>query len=179
MITSGQQLKSVQETISRFAESIEEVKRQQAEGKIPANDAEISIGGFNYEIKKLKQQVDEYKSLISGSMDYIDARKLEDLPRTMIQLRLALGWSQKRLADELGVQQQQIARYEATDYEGISFQRMLVMLNAFDAHISIEKIRMTIDGKSQTKFLLPKGYKPEDIVRKKRMGLFNLSKAAS
>ena len=160
MITNTAQLKSTREWISRFRSAITEHEKAKQEGKGDI-DTEVSIARNHSQLNKLEAEVAEYLSLTSGSMDYINPRKLEDLPKTMIQLRLALGWSQKKLADELGVAQQHIARYEASDYEGISFQRMLVMLDAFSAHISIEKIRMTIDGESQEQFLLPSGMSRE------------------
>jgi transcriptional regulator with XRE-family HTH domain len=178
MITSAQMLKSANEEINGIRNTIGEITQKQSAGEIKPEDAARNIENLERFIAKIEHDIAEYNSLKSGSTEYINPQRLEDLPRTITQLRLHYDWPQQRLADELGIAQQQIARYEATDYEGISFQRILALLEAFDAHISIEKIKLTIDGKSQTKFLMPKGYKPEDLARKKRAGLFNMSKVA-
>ena len=166
MINSTQQLNATREWIAKFEDSINEVERQKAEGKSDSRDADIAIGQFKYEIAKLQAQIAEYESLNSGSMSCIKPRTLEDLPRTLIQLRIALGWSQLKLADEVGIAQQQIARYETSGYDGVSFQRMLALLDSFGAHIAIEKIKLMFESNVEEKFFIPKGTSIEEVVQK-------------
>jgi HTH-type transcriptional regulator/antitoxin HigA len=49
---------------------------------------------------------------------------LEKLSTTLIQARIAAGLSQAELATRLGIKPQQIQRYEATDYQSASLERV-------------------------------------------------------
>src|SRR5580704_11708569 len=107
MITNAAQLKSTLEWIDRFKTAIAEHAKLKQEGKGDM-DTDISIARNRSQLKKLEREVEEYKSLSEGNFDYIKPQSLDDLPATMIKLRIALGWSQKKLADEIGVDQQAI-----------------------------------------------------------------------
>jgi transcriptional regulator with XRE-family HTH domain len=178
MITSAQMLRSAGEEIAGIRNTIGEISQKKNAGEIKPEDAARNIENLEQMIKKIEHDIAEYTSLKSGSTEYIKPQKLEDLPRTITQLRLHYDWSQQRLADELGMQQQQIARYETNDYEGISFQRILALLEAFEAHISIERIRLNLNGKEQYKFKMPGGITHKKIQEKRRRGLFNMAKTA-
>ncbi|MBV8710065.1 MAG: helix-turn-helix transcriptional regulator [Acidobacteriaceae bacterium] len=49
---------------------------------------------------------------------------LEEISNALIQARIAAGLSQEDLADKLGVKPQQIQRYEATDYQSASLEKI-------------------------------------------------------
>ncbi len=48
----------------------------------------------------------------------------------MIRARIASGLSQRGLADRLGLKEQQIQRYEASDYASASFARIKRVVSA-------------------------------------------------
>ena len=179
MITSAQMARSAKEEIVGIKATIEEVNSKHLNGDLTPEDATRNIAYLQNSIEKLEQDIAEYESLKSGSTIYIKPERLEDLPRTITQLRLHHGWAQDRLADEIGVAQQQIARYESTDYEGISFQRLIALLDSFDAHISIEKIKLNINGKEQYKFKRPTGMTEEKMQATKKRGLFSFEKSTT
>ena len=52
------------------------------------------------------------------------------VPQDLIHARIASGLSQKELAERLGMPEQQIQRYEATDYESVSFARIMEIVEA-------------------------------------------------
>jgi transcriptional regulator with XRE-family HTH domain len=49
---------------------------------------------------------------------------VEAIPTSLICARIALGWTQKELAKRLGTTEQQIQKYEATEYESASFRKI-------------------------------------------------------
>jgi HTH-type transcriptional regulator / antitoxin HipB len=51
-----------------------------------------------------------------GSIASLAPWAIEDLPTTLIKARIASGLTQKDLAERIGVQEQQIQRYEANHY---------------------------------------------------------------
>ena len=52
------------------------------------------------------------------------ARSLRELPIVLIEGRIAAGLTQRELAERLGLPEQQIQRYEATLYGGVSLERL-------------------------------------------------------
>ena len=56
-----------------------------------------------------------------------------ELPTVLIKARIAQGLSQKDLAERLGLQEQQIQRYEATEYASASLTRIKEVVSALGA----------------------------------------------
>lgn len=63
---------------------------------------------------------------------------LDSLPRSLIQARIAAGLSHQELAARLGLKEQQIQRYEATDYEGVSIDRIREVFHAIGVQVRNE-----------------------------------------
>jgi HTH-type transcriptional regulator / antitoxin HipB len=53
----------------------------------------------------------------------------------MIRARIAVGMTQKELAEKIGVQEQQIQRYEANNYRAVGFDRLQEVMFALDITI--------------------------------------------
>lgn len=75
------------------------------------------------QLDDLKKELREYEALVSGGKT-LARTSLDDLPRTLIQARIAAGLSQRDLADRLGLKEQQVQRYEATNYASASLTRV-------------------------------------------------------
>ena len=105
---------------------------------LAADDAEfrsLEIRALRSQIDTLQEEIDEYEALISGSHKVIEVNSIEDLPRALIQARIASGLSQKDLADRLAMKEQQIQRYEATDYESASLSRIAEVIKALGLNV--------------------------------------------
>ena len=48
----------------------------------------------------------------------------DELPKALVQARIARGWTQKGLAGRVGLDEQKIEDYEATDYQRASLARI-------------------------------------------------------
>src|SRR4051812_9985113 len=68
------------------------------------------------QLDELNEQLYEYEALRSGRRTVLELSSFDELPRALIQSRIAAGLSQKDLAERLGLKEQQIQRYEATEY---------------------------------------------------------------
>ena len=55
---------------------------------------------------------------------------VDELPTVLIKARISQGLSQKDLAERIGLKEQQIQRYEATDYASASLSRIKEVANA-------------------------------------------------
>jgi HTH-type transcriptional regulator / antitoxin HipB len=91
---------------------------------------------YNLTIRKLKQEIEEYEQLKSGKVTNFPINSLQDLPLVMIKARIATGMTQKELAEKIGVQEQQIQRYEANNYRAVGFDRLQEVITALDMTIS-------------------------------------------
>lgn len=83
------------------------------------------IDAVQSQITDIKVEIAEYELLKSGRISFSKIYSLEELPRILVQARIASGLSQTDLAEKLNMKPQQIQRYEASDYMGASFSRMI------------------------------------------------------
>ena len=86
---------------------------------------------------ELRMQLDEYDTLRSGKHKVITVDSFSDLPRALIQARIAARLSQKQLAERLGLKEQQIQQYEATEYSSASLTRIQEILQALGVQVSL------------------------------------------
>ncbi len=59
-----------------------------------------------------------------------------NVQHALVKARIALGLTHKELADRLGLKEQQIQRYEATDYAGASLERIQQIMKALGLKLS-------------------------------------------
>jgi HTH-type transcriptional regulator/antitoxin HipB len=85
---------------------------------------------YNKIIGTLKKELAEYEELKSGRIAVFQIESFNDLPTALIKARIALGMTQKELAEKIDTQEQQIQRYEANHYHAISFNRMMKVVQA-------------------------------------------------
>lgn len=91
---------------------------------------------YNLTIRTLKQEIEEYEQLKSGNILTFALNSISDLPMTLIKARIAAGMTQKELAEKIGVQEQQIQRYEASQYGSASFDRLRTIADALKIEIT-------------------------------------------
>lgn len=87
------------------------------------------------QVEELRQQLDEYDALRGGQVTTLDVESLTGLPDALIRARIAAGLTQKVLAQRLGVKEQQIQRYEATHYRGVTLERAQAVMDALGVRI--------------------------------------------
>ena len=93
-------------------------------GRKPTKLAQLEIDAVRAQASDLQAELDEYDRLWSGEVSSIEASSLEELSTLLIKSRIARGWTQLQLADALGVAEQQVQRYESTEYRSASLARI-------------------------------------------------------
>jgi ribosome-binding protein aMBF1 (putative translation factor) len=93
------------------------------------------------QLEDLESELKEYESLRSGRRRVIKASSFQNLPAALIQARVALGLSQRELAERLGIKEQQIQRYEATNYASASLSRVAEVIAAMGLEVR-EQVRL-------------------------------------
>lgn len=100
------------------------------------------------EAEALRDQLEEYERLRAGHVKQRTLSSLTELPKAIIEARIAAHVTQKGLAKRLGVAEQQVQRWEANDYAGVSVERMQEIADALGVRIT-ETIRFRPAGKSE------------------------------
>jgi len=97
---------------------------------------QLQIDAVRSQAGDLEAEIAEYEQLRSGATTSFTANSLADLATLLIQGRIARGWSQRRLAEELGIAEQQIQRYEANGYATTSLTRLCEVAAALNLQIT-------------------------------------------
>jgi HTH-type transcriptional regulator / antitoxin HigA len=97
---------------------------------------QAEIDGLKSQIADIEAELTEYDLLKSGQVSFSKTYALEELPRVLVQARIAAGLSQTDLAEKLGMKPQQVQRYEATDYMGASLGRLIEISKALGVKAS-------------------------------------------
>jgi ribosome-binding protein aMBF1 (putative translation factor) len=87
------------------------------------------------QLEELKEQIAEYEALRTGQCSVLSLDSLEELPRALIRARIAAGLTQRELAERLGLKEQQIQRYEATEYASADLARVNEIARALDVRV--------------------------------------------
>ncbi|HUT31946.1 MAG TPA: helix-turn-helix transcriptional regulator [Planctomycetota bacterium] len=107
-----------------------------AKGKVDDRIYRAMIAGIEGMIEEMRQELREYEELKAATGLHIGAT--EELPQVLIKARIARGYTQKELAERLGLQPQQIQRYEATGYRSASLKRLLEVMKALDLKLEAD-----------------------------------------
>ena len=83
----------------------------------------------------LEADIREYEALKEGSFAFEKLESISELPKLLICARIASGLTQRDLAGLLGLKEQQIQRYEASDYASASFTRIKEVVSALGIEV--------------------------------------------
>lgn len=97
---------------------------------------DLQIAGLESQAADLRDELAEYEKLRDGSTTVIEATSLAGLADALIKARIARGWTQRELADRLGVAEQQVQRYESTSYRTASLARLCDIAETLDVAIT-------------------------------------------
>ena len=133
MITNDVQFRSTKAHLARFEEAA--VNLAAAAGKRPSKLQQLEIDAASAQADDLRREIEEYERLAAGEVSTFEASSLAGVATLLIKARIARGWTQRRLADELGVAEQQVQRYESTEYRSASLARICDIATTLDLDI--------------------------------------------
>ena len=131
MIKNERQYRITRAQVARFSDAVRRSRRETAATKVAHPLIhKAKLEALQSQLRDLEDEVKEYELLQSGTEPIIEVESFEELSVAMIKARIAAGMSQKDLAERLGMKEQQIQRYESTDYAGASFSRLAEIVKA-------------------------------------------------
>lgn len=137
MITNERQYKITKSQFGYLQEAIAKFDLREKTEKIGSEVLAVAeLEALKSEVDILKNQLAEYESLKSGVKFTLIASTLSELPKILIQARIAQNLSQKELAVLLNLKEQQIQRYEAEEYQSASLRRLAEVAAALNLNVS-------------------------------------------
>jgi ribosome-binding protein aMBF1 (putative translation factor) len=128
VITNERQYRISKSWLERFERARDGVEQEGATLQPRARQA--LRDQYDSQIEELRAQLAEYEALRRGQVAVLELQSLRELPDALIRARTVAGLTQKALAERLGLKEQQIQRYEATRYAGVSLERLQAVADA-------------------------------------------------
>jgi HTH-type transcriptional regulator/antitoxin HigA len=135
VITNEVQYRATKGHLIRFDEAAANLEAKLAGDPHPQR-VRLELDAVQAQAADLRAELDEYESLKSGQVSSFEASSLPGLASLLVKARIARGWTQRQLADALGVAEQQVQRYESTGYRSASLARICDVAAALAISVS-------------------------------------------
>ena len=137
MIKNNKQLEIRQEHLAGFRNALSTLLTSEKNSPKDPILKKAQIDALRSSIEEFEREIKTYESLREGELCAVMGGQFFEIARILIQTRIAKDWSQTDLAQEIGIEPQQIQRYEATDYEGAGLTRIYDVIDALDVSLRI------------------------------------------
>lgn len=125
MIKNERQYKITRSQAHRFAQALRQFEDQESTlGGVHPLLVKARGDSLRSQLTELEDDLHDYEALKAGDFKFEQLMTIAELPNLLIRGRIARGFSQRDLADRLGLKEQQIQRYEASDYASASLTRI-------------------------------------------------------
>lgn len=148
MIKNERQYKITRAQADRFSQALHQFEEGESnpEGLHPLL-LKAREDALRSQLADLEHDLREYESLKAGEFKFDQLKTITELPSLLIRARIARGLSQRDLADHLGLKEQQIQRYEASDYAAASLTRIRNVVAALGVDVD-DSLLLDEDGVS-------------------------------
>jgi len=124
VITNERQYRIAKSEARKFEQAIAAARERGPGPEVQPRIHQAMIESLESELAVLRDRLKRYEALKAGKVKSRKARSLRELPIVLIEGRIAAGLTQRELAKRLGLPEQQIHRYEASLYGGVSLERL-------------------------------------------------------
>jgi len=114
-------------------ERLEQHRQRLVEAGLTEPEVERALDPLRSFHLQLAEEIESYERLRRGDLG--ELVNLHGLGRTLIALRIAIGLTQRQLADKLGVHESQVSRDERNEYHGITVDRAGRVLDALGVEL--------------------------------------------
>jgi transcriptional regulator with XRE-family HTH domain len=171
MIKNERQYRITKSQADKFADAIRRVEK--APSSANPLVVKASREALESQLADLHSEIEEYERLLTGDVHLVEVESFHELPAALIRARIAAGLSQKDLGERLDMKEQQIQRYEATDYAGASFSTLSAIVGALGVsmredilvpteHLTVNKFLTRLEGFGLDKAFVQKRLFPRD-----------------
>lgn len=132
MITNERQYLITQAQAAKFREALAATP---AEGLHP-KALKAMRDGARSQLAELEEQLAEYDALRAGKVVSFKVDSIAGIGEALIKARIVRNLTHKALAERMDLAEQQIQRYEATRYAGVSIERLQAVANALKLRVN-------------------------------------------
>lgn len=130
MIRNDRQYRQAQREADEARARLEEYRRILLDQGCPEEQTQMALAGMDETQAQLDGAIEWYERATSGQFPVV--WEFTDVGYMLVAMRIAKGWTQRRLAEELGVSESNVARDEQRVYAGTSLERAQRVLDALD-----------------------------------------------
>jgi DNA-binding Xre family transcriptional regulator len=139
MINNEKQYKISKKKFNEIITEIEKVKKASEQNPLRNKLILASLQNVKQE---LENEIAIYESLKNTTPKTLAERFIAELPSILTEYKIISGLTQKEFAEKLGLKEQQLQRYEAENFKGVSFKNLLKFLDAIGLEIKIKETRL-------------------------------------
>lgn len=134
MIQNQRQYKITKAQAAKFERSLQEFdQRPETHPGVDSRFIPVMKSAMKGQLKTLQKEIVEYENLQRRKPPKFKLEQITEIPQTLIHARISAGLSQRELAEKLKLKEQQIQRYESTNYQTASLRRLLEVAAALQA----------------------------------------------
>lgn len=134
MIKNERQYKITRSRADEIRVAISELEQAPLPDGLSLEMRELQVQALKGTLGDFEAELADFDALHDAKL--IEATGIEAFPTALIRARIARGLTQRQLADRLGIAEQSIQRYEAGDYAGVSFARLVEIAEALDVTVN-------------------------------------------
>ena len=142
------------QAVTRCSEQAQRIKTERdnlkADG-LKKREIERALSAVQSFHDQLQEEIEDYERLRRGDFDeFAELQNLRGMGVLLIRLRIAVGLTQKELADRLSVDASQVSRDERNEYHGITMDRANKILDALGVDV-LSRVRSIGKAKAAVK----------------------------
>lgn len=136
MIRTETEYRRSLERLEEGAKYLELQRKQFKDLGLNKKETERAMGPTLSFHESLKEEIELYEQMRRGDLGTLTS--LTGVGYWLIGLRIAKGWTQKELAEALGVSEAQVSRDETNEYHGITLERAQRILETMGLQFRME-----------------------------------------
>jgi transcriptional regulator with XRE-family HTH domain len=156
MIKNDKQYTVTKSKLNDFKESLRALEQQSMDPLLK----ELHSDALKSQIEEFEKSINEYEYLKEGTLTYLIAENLPDINEMLVKARIVKGLTQSDLAERLNLKEQQIQRYEISNYSAASMNRINQIANALGLQFGKLKIKV-----KESPFSIPEGIDEQKLSR--------------
>ena len=132
MITNERQYLITQAQAAKFRDALVAAPT----AGLPSKALKAMREGAQSQLAELEEQIAEYDALRAGKIVSIKADSITGIGDALVKARIIRKLTHKALAERMDLAEQQIQRYEATRYAGVSIERLQAVADALNLRVN-------------------------------------------
>ena len=145
MILNQRQYRITKSWIRKFEAQLATFVASAEAAALHPKQRQLEEDAIRGQLETLHAEVAEYEALLASAQP-LEVRSFSELPHALIRARIASDMTQKELAERLGLKEQQIQRYESSEYKSASMERIAQIMSALNVEIDGMRLRFISVG---------------------------------